>query len=1699
MPSAHLRTRVFLAAAATVAALAAASCFDDAVGPPFPFRGQFAVLPSFRSSSASVIPVSAVRITLRRPGQATPVVDTVVTIAADQDSVLLALAVPMLTSSETFTLNLALVGAAGDTVFRGGPISVTPASAGGEIPVIAVPIFYTGVGADAASVRITTLDPSVLSGDTVTLEAEALDDAGNPIPGTPVIWSSLDPQVAAVPDEATGAVVGQNQRGPARIVAALLTGPADTAAVLVQPLPAALTILSGDGQSGIVGTALAQPLAVRVIASDELGVRGVAVRFIADLGVVSDSIAITDSLGEASTYWTLGTLVGAQTARATVPLLSDTVTFGATGLAAGFTSLWTGAVSTAWATAGNWSDGTVPDAADTVYVPALAAFQPTLLGSTTIAGITLETGATLTLNAPDALTVAGDVLAGLTSIGGTGTVVMTDSGATVRGSLPNLRIEAPVTADAAVRVNGNLELPDLLGAWLTIVSDTVTVSGRATVGVGDTVAGAGVLEVNDSLIAYGLANVSPGTVRAGSGYEVFGTLGPVTLELFGSGYVLWVAGADTGIHPANLVLSGSAALPTFAGVPIPGDVTIAGNGFLDFGTGSLIVGGDFRTQDAGAIAMQIYYATLDVTGDIEFGGGSTAGLLTEGYIYASGGFTQTGDPESFSPSGALSSSIWTGSTPGSIISFANPGSGPGTSHFAGLSIEDAALGSDVYVLGDLNVYTEGTANLLGNGFRVFAGGAYVSSAVLDHALVTVDTAFGGTTLNFSDVTFQNYAGDEIQLTIRHPGSVAPLAFYSLSFLSTPTTGAYISAEDTDPGVDPLIIYLNYSSPLDGSAHEIETNASVDWSTIAFSTQPAGAPPGIGMSPFDVTAYNPDGTSNTVFGGAVTLTLENDPTGGVAQLVGTLTQTAATGTAGFSDVGVNAGGAGFSLRATVDAEPTVTAVSGPFNIGPLGVNAFWTGAVDSDWGTAGNWSPAAVPDFSTSVYVGPAPNQPIVATGAFFDVDSLFVAAGLTVDATALLSVNGNLDAGYAIGGTGTIVLNDDGTLRGVVPNLQVAFHTTAIDSVIVNGDLTLSGEVPELIVNGRLVRVTGSLYNAGDPGLNMTNPGDSVIVAGDVLYTRGSAGQLTEGVLLVRGDFFADNHEFGPTTPTFEPAGNHQVVFDGGLPQRLGMDLGGRVANHLHHLEIRGTSDVTIDSSLAVTGDLTILQNANASLLTGVQVTVDGDLVTEDQGTLTMGNDAAFLSVAGTASFGGGSSAGRLTAGSLSVYGDFLQDGTNSPASFAASGTHLTLFLDTLAQTISFGSPDTGGVGSHFAGLRVAQSGSATLTLNTVVPAVGNVEVNDFSTSGFPQVVNGPGELLVLGDVALYSDGYGIDVLPLAVRLGGALTIQGTFRPDTAEFFGAGQQMPYGVDYRNVVISDSVVVVGTGTEVQGNVIVRGDGLLHDGGVDWNIFGDLITQDNGAVRMDNSATALGVVGNVTFGGGSTAGRVTDGWLSLSGDFSQSGDPRSFAATDNHRTRFVSTAGVLQNVSFADPDTSQSHFASFELISGAVFQGVNLLSDVPVLGDFILPIDGGNLEQILGIGGRRRLTVGGLNVSNPLRLDSVLLTWTDSGAYTGNFVGFNSVTFAGYAPADTQFTILHTGGQAPFFMSGLTFETQPTTGVGYYIKAEDPGDPVNTLIVDLGLIIGGANVPDTSQAEFLTHLLQVLPATIFFAFS
>jgi CARDB/Bacterial pre-peptidase C-terminal domain/Leishmanolysin len=140
-------------------------------------------------------------------------------------------------------------------------------------------------------------------GETTNFTATVRDQNGSVMTAT-VTWTSSN--TAAVTIASTG-VATAVANGTSTITASA-SGLSATATVTVLQVATQLLIVSGDGQSGIVGETLANALVVQASDGGGAGMEGIAVAFSATgAGSVSTASTTSAADGQASTTWTLGT------------------------------------------------------------------------------------------------------------------------------------------------------------------------------------------------------------------------------------------------------------------------------------------------------------------------------------------------------------------------------------------------------------------------------------------------------------------------------------------------------------------------------------------------------------------------------------------------------------------------------------------------------------------------------------------------------------------------------------------------------------------------------------------------------------------------------------------------------------------------------------------------------------------------------------------------------------------------------------------------------------------------------------------------------------------------------------------------------------------------------------------------------------------------------------------------------------------------------------------------------------------------------------------------------------------------------------------------------------------------------------------------------------------------------------------------
>src|SRR5216110_2387016 len=312
--------------------LLVATCRDDPVGPGRGGAAYLAIQPVVSATvdlAAFGLTADTIRlVVIRRPA------DTLraLTVFFDPDSsqIRLAADVVLRATVETLTVHLELRGG-GFALFSGTRALEVRAGRPGAPQQI--PVTYTGPGSIVTALTLTPRDTVLTFGDAFRFRVSARDASGAPVTPFYVAWSSSDTTGLRV--NATGLARAPSARAALTLRARAPSGAADSTPVTVIPVPTLLSVVSGAGQSGVVGVALPLPFRVRVTAADGLGVKGIPVRFRALTSggaAVADSLVVSDTGGYAATVGTLGTIVGSQGFEASALALSP-ASFSATALA----------------------------------------------------------------------------------------------------------------------------------------------------------------------------------------------------------------------------------------------------------------------------------------------------------------------------------------------------------------------------------------------------------------------------------------------------------------------------------------------------------------------------------------------------------------------------------------------------------------------------------------------------------------------------------------------------------------------------------------------------------------------------------------------------------------------------------------------------------------------------------------------------------------------------------------------------------------------------------------------------------------------------------------------------------------------------------------------------------------------------------------------------------------------------------------------------------------------------------------------------------------------------------------------------------------------------------------------------------------------------------------------------------------------
>jgi hypothetical protein len=180
---------------------------------------------------------------------------------------------------------------------------------------------------------------------------------------------------------------------------------------------------------------------------------------------------------------------------------------------------------------------------------------------------------------------------------------------------------------------------------------------------------------------------------------------------------------------------------------------------------------------------------------------------------------------------------------------------------------------------------------------------------------------------------------------------------------------------------------------------------------------------------------------------------------------------------------------------------------------------------------------------------------------------------------------------------------------------------------------------------------------------------------------------------------------------------------------------------------VQVTGDVTVSGSTSICGNLAI-SGSGVLTLSGQEVTVAGNFATANSGRLVMQSAADRLSVGGNAAFSGINGDDGLTAGILSIGGNWTL-GSTSFTNFVGSGSHLVVLDGTAAQSVSFALVSPTANRAHH--VRVENTVGVTFTANS--HATGDLDLVGQATVANNVTVTVLGALVLRATAVLNNNG----------------------------------------------------------------------------------------------------------------------------------------------------------------------------------------------------------------------------------------------------------------------------------------------------------------------------------------------------------
>jgi len=529
---------------------------------------------------------------------------------------------------------------------------------------------------------------------------------------------------------------------------------------------------------------------------------------------------------------------------------------------------------------------------------------------------------------------------------------------------------------------------------------------------------------------------------------------------------------------------------------------------------------------------------------------------------------------------------------------------------------------------------------------------------------------------------------------------------------------------------------------------------------------------------------------------------------------------------------------------------------------------WVGNISSDWGTAGNWSPAGAPGPGDNVEIPAAIRIPSITSAASCN-DLLIHQNGLlsvgNVALSSSLDINGNLTIGDSTGASnGSLTLYLSSTVN-------IGGHYYKTDASILNENtsiITLDGDSLQKITSGGIA-AADQFYT-----LTINKSGGTVILADDILIL----GNFT----ISNGTFNAGSYDMTVyqnwnNSGTFT-AGTGTVTFDAPSAGPFDITAGGSSFNHLTINSANENNVQRLMSNLDINGDLTIPQgtiNTN-----GYDITIGGNCVIDGgNGHLTAGS--------GTVSFDGTTDQ-SIDPGTVS-FNNFTinkSSGTATLADDLIAAGNLTISSGTFnsaARNINVG-------GNWNNSSSWTQSGG---TVSLAATDAGPYSIGNSGTGSFNNLLlDGTGTTYALtsginidGDLTI-NTGNTLSAGVNTMNCSGDWTNNGTFQSGTGSVVfdgGTRQQVNNGLSSFNLLTINKTadrVELDAATVLDSNLTVLSGELRTDVSLDVN--GSISISSGGTYNMNGVAATV-------FGGLANSGTLSNaGSLTFDGS---SGGPYS----------------------------------------------------------------------------------------------------------------------------------------------------------------------------------------------------------------